>query len=146
MLASWVADLSTILSIVGFAISIWLLIMAKDIRKSFLRRARLPEVIKELNSASKKLSEHLKNWTTDEKEVIMQLSISKALLENLIPKVPEAEQKKCKDFINTMAPKKFYIFSSQFSKVTEDQAWVLYTLLSEVTTMLTQLAKDSKWD
>ena len=45
-----------------------------------------------------------------------------------------------------MAPKKFYIFSSQFSKVTEDQAWVLYTLLSEVTTMLTQLAKDSKWD
>ena len=101
MLASWVVDLSTILSIVGFAISIWLLIMAKDIRKSFLRRARLPEVIKELNSASKKLSEHLKNWTTDEKEVIMQLSISKALLENLIPKVPEAEQKKCKDFINT---------------------------------------------
>nr|WP_272540185.1 hypothetical protein [Acinetobacter baumannii] len=145
-LPQWLVDSGTILGIVGFFITLWLLWEAKQIRNSFIRKARLPEVIKDLSRSSTKLVAHLKNWETEEKEAINQLIISKALIENLIPKVPDLEKKRCKLFVNSVTPRTLFFWTIGSSTVDEDKAWSLYTLLIEVLTMLEQLNKDSKWD
>ncbi|WP_288366552.1 hypothetical protein [uncultured Acinetobacter sp.] len=141
-----IIDLGTIFGIIGFFVTIWLLFEARKIRQSFLIKARLPEVIKELKNSSSLLSTHLKNWGQEEKKAIHQLHISKALIESLMPKLPDFAQKKCKIFVKSITP--FALFTCFFksSKIDEDQAWNLYSLLSEVVTMLQQLQKDSKWD
>ncbi|MUH95238.1 hypothetical protein GNP63_01555 [Aliivibrio fischeri] len=142
----WFIDLGTVLTVLGFIITLWLLWLTKDIKNSFLRRARLPQIIRELKSESTKLSSHLKKWEDEERDAIKQLSICKALLTNLVSKLPETEQKKCKEFIKKMTPRKFLIFRGKVTCINEDRAWELYTELSELTTILIQLEKDSKWD
>ena len=142
----WFIDLATLTTVVGFFFTIWLLFEAKKIRNSFLRRARLPQITKKLSEVSKSLSSHLKNWTNEEREAIQQLSISRALLENVLPKLPEQEQKKCNAYIKKLTPKKWIFFNRDLPVLTEDSAWNLYTELSALTTTLIELEKDSKWD
>lgn len=142
----WFVDIATLTTVIGFFLTLWLLYEARHIRNSFLRRARLPQVTKELKAVSKALSSHLKSWSTQKEDARNQLSISRALLENLIPKLPNEEQKKCKTFVKQLKPRKWLIIKDSLSSVDEDQAWELYTELSAITTMLIQLEKDSKWD
>ena len=142
----WFVDIATFTTVIGFFLTLWLLYQARHIRNSFLRRARLPQVTKELKAVSKTLSSHLKSWGTQKEDARNQLSISRALLENLIPKLPNEEQKKCKAFVKQLKPRKWLIIKDSLSSVDEDQAWELYTELSAITTMLIQLEKDSKWD
>ncbi|EHK9186442.1 MULTISPECIES: hypothetical protein [Vibrio] len=142
----WFVDIATFTTVIGFFLTLWLLYEARHIRNSFLRRARLPQVTKELKAVSKTLSSHLKSWGTQKEDARNQLSISRALLENLIPKLPNEEQKKCKAFVKQLKPRKWLIIKDSLSSVDEDQAWELYTELSAITTMLIQLEKDSKWD
>ncbi|CAI2297568.1 hypothetical protein [Vibrio parahaemolyticus] len=144
--SQWFVDVATFTTVIGFFLTLWLLYEARHIRNSFLRRARLPQITKELKVVSKELSSHLKNWATQKEEARNQLSISKALLENLIPKLPSEEQKKCKVFVKKLKPRKWLMFNDSLSNVDEEQAWDLYTELSAITTMLIQLEKDSKWD
>ncbi|EJB8438972.1 hypothetical protein MW344_003559 [Vibrio parahaemolyticus] len=142
----WFVDIATFTTVIGFFLTLWLLYEARHIRNSFLRRARLPQVTKELKAVSKTLSSYLKSWGTQKEDARNQLSISRALLENLIPKLPNEEQKKCKAFVKQLKPRKWLIIKDSLSSVDEDQAWELYTELSAITTMLIQLEKDSKWD
>lgn len=89
-------DAATLLTIIGFMLTIWLLYEAQHIRNSFLRRARLPQITKELQLVSKKLSGNLKGWDLEKADAINQLSVGKALLENLIPKLPDQEKRSVK--------------------------------------------------
>ena len=105
----WFVDIATFTTVIGFFLTLWLLYEARHIRNSFLRRARLPQVTKELKAVSKTLSSHLKSWGTQKEDARNQLSISRALLENLIPKLPNEEQKKCKAFVKQLKPRKWLI-------------------------------------
>lgn len=145
-LPQWLVDSGTILGIVGFFITIWLLWEAKQIRNSFIRRARLPEVIRELKNNTKLLSTHLKYWESEEKEAVHQLRICKALIESLIPKLPDNAQKSCKTYVKSISPITFFYWRFGSSDIGKDKAWELYGQLSEIVTMLHQLDKDSKWD
>lgn len=143
---TWINDIGTLSSIVGLFITIFILYEAKKIRESFLRRARLPEVIKELSTANNKISKSLQNWPNEEKSGIHQLTIAKELLENLRSKLPEQEKKKVSAFIQKLEVKSWLIFSSTITEANEDKAWELYSGLSGLITSLKQLQKDSKWD
>lgn len=142
----WLTDIASFSSILGLVISVFVLIEAKKIRKSFLRRARLPEIMKELTEANNGLSKHLKNWNDGKRFGIEQLSIAKGLLENLEEKLPDKERKKVRIFCRKLETKKFLFFTIPITNVDEDQAWELYTQLTGLITSLEQLSKDSKWD
>ncbi len=143
---SWMSDLAIISSIIGLGLSVFLFIEARKIKNSFLRRARLPEVLKELSQSNNKISKNLKNWDTESREGIEQFSIVRELLENLLLKLPDIEKKKVSAFIRTLETRKFWIIKKPIMQVTNDQAWELYTGLSGLITSLKQLQKDSKWD
>jgi hypothetical protein len=142
----WVSHVGSFSSIIGLVVTGFLFWEARKIRNSFLRRARLPEVIKELVEANKKLSKHLKNWDEEVREGVHQLLIAKELIDSLKPKLPDSERKKCSAYVQKLQTRTFFIFKSEISVVSTEKAWELYSGLSGLITMLEQLQKDSKWD
>lgn len=145
----WLTDinkLGSISSIVGLVVTIFLLLEAKKIRNSFLRRARLPEVNRELAKASSQLSENLKKWENDKTPSLETFSTINALLENIKPKLPPEEKRKVEHYLIRLHPTKYWLLKDSLSVLTEDQVWERYTELSGLVTTLQQLAKDSKWD
>jgi hypothetical protein len=145
----WLADINkigSISSILGLVVTVFLFIEARKIRNSFLRRARLPEINRELSRATSKVSEHLKNWDADKTPALEAFSNVKALLENIKPKLPSEEKGKVSDYLNRLQPKKYLIIKISISELDENTAWELYTELSGLVASLQQLAKDSKWD
>jgi len=133
-------------SVIGLIVTIFLFVEARKIKNSFLRRARLPEVTKELAKASSQASTSLKNWHADKTSALEIFSNVKALLENIRSKLPSEEKRKVENYLNRLQPKKYIFLKVSMSELDEDKAWELYTELSGLVTTLQQLAKDSKWD
>lgn len=145
----WLTDLNkigSISSILGLIVTTFLFFEARKIRNSFLRRARLPEINKELAKATSNVSGQLKNWGEDKTPALEAFSNVKALLENIKPKLPSEEKNKVKDYLSRLQPKKYFFVNISLAELGEDSAWELYTELSGLVTSLQQLAKDSKWD
>tara|TARA_R110001583_G_scaffold195126_1_gene369548 strand:- start:1642 stop:2088 length:447 start_codon:yes stop_codon:yes gene_type:complete len=145
----WLTDinkLGSISSIAGLIVTIFLFLEARKIRNSFLRKARLPEVTKELVKVTSEIAESLKKWDTDKTPALETFSKVKALLENIRPKLPSDEKRKVENYLNRLQQKKYFIIKISISELNEDSAWELYTELSGLVTSLQQLAKDSKWD
>jgi hypothetical protein len=137
----WLTDLNkigSISSILGLIVTFFLLLEARKIRNSFLRR--------DLAKSTSQLSDRLKGWGVDKNSSLETFSTIKALLENIKPKLPSDEKKKVDDYLSKLHPKKYFVVNGSLSNLTEDQAWDRYTELSGLVTALQQLAKDSKWD
>lgn len=142
----WVNDIASICSIIGLCISIYLLFAIKFIKKSFLRRARLPDVIKELTSVNKGLYNNLKDWENESLHGIEKLKISIGLLENLKPKLPVTEKKLVSQYLKKVKPTKYLFFANKINNLESEAAWDLYSDLSGLITSLDQLKEDSRWD
>lgn len=140
------SDIGTISSFIGLFVTIFLLIEAQKIRKSFLRRARLPTITRELSKTTSDISTSLKVWSKDKNSALEQFAKIKGLLENIKQKLPSEEKKQINGLLNKLQPKRYWLFKSNISELTEDMAWDLYTDLNTVVTSLKQLVKDSKWD
>ncbi|SEN35734.1 hypothetical protein [Nitrosomonas marina] len=140
------SDLAIASSIIGLGVTVFLFFEARAIKNSFLRRARLPEVLEELVQANRKISKHLKNWEAEYREGLEQFSIAKSLLDNVQQKLPEPEKKKVAVYLRSLETRKFWVLKKPIITATEDEAWELYTGLSGLITSLKQLQKDSKWD
>lgn len=142
----WLTDAGTISSIIGLIVTLFLLLEARKIQLSFLRRARLPALTKELNKSIPKISRSLGSWKTDDVKTKQEFAKVKALLENLKPKLTADEKKHINSFLVKLQPRKYYIIRTSIFDLTEDLAWDLYTDLNLIATGLDQLIKDSKWD
>jgi|AntDeeMinimDraft_4_1070355.scaffolds.fasta_scaffold05561_4 hypothetical protein len=145
----WLTDLNkigSVSSILGLVVTLFLLYEARKIRNSFLRRARLPEVNRDLLKSTSQLSDNLKNWSADKNPSLETFSTIKALLENIREKLPSDEKRKVDEYLSNLHSKKWWFINGPLSELTEDEAWSRYTDLSGLVTSLQQLAKDSKWD
>jgi len=140
------SDIGSYSSIIGLVVTAFLFFEARKIRNSFLRRARLPDVLIELREANKKISKHLKNWSSESGEGFNQFVITKALIENIKPKPQEPERKKCFDYIKKLQTHNLSLCKQEISADCEDRAWELYSDLSGLITTLNHLNKDSNWD
>lgn len=145
-LPQWIIDISSISSIFGLVVTIFLFIEARNIHNSFLRRARLPEITKDLAKETSDLCKTMANWSTDNKPALEILAKIKGLLEYIKPKVPSEEKKKINNLLKNFYPKKHMIFNSNLSDISENSAWDIYRDLNTIITSLQQLIKDSKWD
>jgi hypothetical protein len=121
----WLTDLNkigSISSIAGLIVTIFLFSEARKIRNSFLRRARLPEINKELAKSTSQLSERLKSWSDNKTPTLETFSTIKALLENIQSKLPPDEKKKVGEYLLRLYPKKYFILNISLSELTEDEA------------------------
>ena len=141
----FLSQVSSVASTIGAIIAIILLVEARKIRKSFLRRARLPAVTRDLRKASTAISNGLNDWNRDKRIVFEQFAKVKGLLENLRNKVPNEEKKRINEFLRTLQPRR-YLVRARISQMTEDSAWDLYTELSTIIERLSQLIEDTRWE
>ena len=141
----WLNYTAAVSSIIGLVISAFLLYQIKEIRKSFVRRARLPEISSEFSKVSSNLLKSLKDWPKEKRLGITQVHIAVGLLNNAAKKVPDADKRRINQAIAKLCKRSFFRMEP-VNDATLDEAWVFYNELSSVNTFLEQLVKDIKWD
>ncbi|WP_338774287.1 hypothetical protein [Aeromonas veronii] len=135
----WITDTAAILSIVGFIVTCFLLWEARKIRNSFMRKARIPEIVKDLDEISKELFSHLKSFSQENRNALQKIQNAKGLLESVLPKMDSGHQKKINEFVSLAG-------TADADTLTEDLCWGVYSQLSGLVTYFKQLEKDSKWE
>lgn len=140
----WLQDLNTGLGIVGFVITVIVMIQVASIKRSFRSRARLPEVVKELQKAGSALSTNLDGWPARKNDALMQVKVASVLVRNAIPLVAGDTKKQLKAI-----HKKFLAAADTFDDPkyqSLDAAWDLYSDVQQVITNLSQSIRTLKWD
>ena len=145
LVPDWLNFLAAISSIVGVLLSILVYREAKEIRRSFLRKARLPELIADLGKTSKTLSKCLIDWPNEKRAGIKEIHVAVGLLENVEKKIPDEQRKRIRTAIAKLSKRRLFK-KEAVTDATEDQAWDYYNELSAAITALEQLVKDTKWD
>lgn len=136
---SWVADVASIMSIVGFVVTCFLLLEARKIRQSFIRKVRIPEIVSELDSISSELIAALKSYKSENRSAHEKIQKASALMESILPKISANSSDRVQLFIKSSK-------TSLNGTLDEDVCWRLYGELSGVVTYLQQISKDTKWD
>jgi hypothetical protein len=144
-LPNWLNYIAAACSIIGAGLALLVYFEVRGIRKSYLRRARLPELVRDLGKASSTLSKALKNWPCERRLGVNQIHIAVNLLRNAGGKVPEGERKRIHAAITKLCERRLFRMEP-VNDATLDQAWSYYNELSAVITVLEQLVKDTKWD
>lgn len=134
----WAQNLSIIFSGIGIIVSLFLLYEAREIRKSFKRKATLPSLNKYLVETSRKLNEILSHSEWDAKKYSIELTKLQAYLEKAKETLKEDDAKAVNDYI--LEIKSFSISLSQ------DDSWKFYEKLQYIATKLEQTEKNLAWD
>lgn len=145
----WLSDINNLgsaASIIGLIVTIFIFIEARSIRKSFLRKARLPELNKDLAKAASEISVHIKTWESNKEPALEKFSHAKALLENIRKKLPENERRIVERYLTRFRPKRFLFKKREISDLNRDEAFQLYSELNGLVTSLRELAKDNAWN
>jgi hypothetical protein len=130
-------DLAAILSIIGFAVTCFLFIEARKIQDSFIKKARIPEMVHDLEKVFVELSSNLKKYTENKRAVHENIVKATGLLESIKLKIPKADTEKISEFIKKTS-------ESLDDTPNEDAFWTIYSNLSGIITYLQQVAKDTR--
>lgn len=143
----WVQDINTGLSVLGFFITLYVLIEVKYIKNSFLQRARLPEIIKELSKTGSELNKCLNQWPGQRNEAKSQLKIAASLLKSTKKMLPKEERQEIKKMLSKFEAA---TNSSGDTRISEEDCFDLYAdLYSDIRSIVTtmeQLSKNIKWE
>lgn len=140
----WIQDLNTGLSLVGFFVTIYVLVEVRRIKCAFLARARLPDLIKELSKAGSALSSHLSEWDSQRNEARGQIKIAATLIKSALPMLPKSEKIEL-----TRIQKKLVEAAQHFSeerRSSVEAGWDLYSDIQSCITSLNQVTKNMKWE
>lgn len=130
----WLNTLGAISSLLGLALTLFVFQGVRAIKASFLRRARLPELIEDLDQRSSKLVAEIKGWNSDQRPARKSLAEIRSLLQNIEPKLPKIERQKVYPILHRLRSIK-----------TEQAAWDCYEELSAAIVALRQMHEDEKW-
>lgn len=139
----WIQDINTGLSILGFFITIYVLIEVRHIKSAFLARARLPDLIKELSKTGSALNSDLDNWEHQKNKARSQIKVAATLIQSALAMLPKQERTAV-----ARLQKKMLNATQHFSDekyLTLDIAWDLYSDIQSCITTLSQVSKNMKW-
>jgi hypothetical protein len=145
----WLTDIASISSIIGLLITIWVLRETKNIRKSFLTKARLPDAIKELESLATNLSKTIPEWETNKQDTLTEISRCMSILKNIEPKLTASIKKDVATILEEFQRKKSIINfwrKKSISELNLDEIWNLYSQLQFVIEGLRQKKHDMRWE
>lgn len=140
----WIQDINTGLSLVGFLITVYVLIEVRSIKKSFLSKARLPELISDLEKSGSIISKNLNNWPEQQHHFVHQVKISISLLNTTVEFTPTAQKVKIKNTVKKLSNS---IDNTEKQKnITTEIAWDLYSDIQSSISQLTQILKNNQWE
>lgn len=131
-------------SIIGSLISLWVLIQLQSVKKLFLRRARLPEIINTMRQSSGQISSLLDDWPINKRQLEKEFSTICGALFGLNKKLPKKESEKVDNLIIKIQ-RKGLILNWRRPKHTKEYAWKIYADLSELIEIIDALHKDDRW-
>ena len=139
-----VQDLNTLMGIIGFFITVVVMLQVRSIRQSFRSRARLPQITKDLSKAGSTLNKELAGWPANKNGGHEQIKVASSLIDDALPFVPRNSRGRIK-VIN----KKLKVASRDFYNLhydSPDAVWDLYSDIQVVIVSLNQIEKDLKWE
>jgi hypothetical protein len=77
------SDVADVLSVIGFGLTIWLLVATSRLKNSFRNRVRSADLYKALIADDAKLVVALSSWPTDKKDALQILRTLRSQLESL---------------------------------------------------------------
>jgi hypothetical protein len=119
-------------SIFGFLISCYVMYNLKKIRKHYEFKARIPEIVAQLNAFSKDLNDFINDIASNRNEIILTIKKLEYTLKSLKKKSNEEITKSIKTLLRKTKnlkrgrPVRFIFFSKQ-TWVFEDETWEIYT-------------------
>lgn len=140
----WIQDLNTLLGVIGFFITVAVMWQVSSIRMSFRARARLPEIIKELEKVGTTLNSSLEGWPLRKNSARSQIKIAASLIQGALPFVSGAVRRKI-----VIDQKKLVLAAREFDASMydlPDPAWDLYSDIQSVITSLKQSARNLNWE
>ncbi len=142
----WIMDIATIMTILGFVITVFVLQQTKEIKRNFLSKARLPQIQRELRSCASNINKQLDDWESSKEKIFVEFSKCAGLLDSLIQKLNDDQSASAKALLKRLKYRPYYILRPIKNKITDkDTAWSLYADLSELNSNLSQIIKDSHW-
>jgi hypothetical protein len=144
----WLSFAGNVASLVGLLISIAVLGQTKEIKRSFVLRARLPELSTDLKAISSELLKSLENAVADAQGSDAPILRLKSLLINLMPKVDGSQRKMARDLLKKCGGIRYRLLFWQSEKRTtlsNDKLWEIYGDTQGILEALVQARKDSKW-
>lgn|GEM_PF-4612492 len=122
----------------------------KEIKKSFVKKIRFPELENDLKDKTRKLAEIIHNWNSNKQEVLKILSQIKAILKNIKYKYKDKElQKSISIILEKLKGKKNFKkldFTKMTSNLNEEEIWDIYNDIVEIEGIMEQSIKDIKWE
>lgn len=111
-------------SLIGFAITCIVWWQVRGIRKSYLTRARLPEISKIINKQSAALLKELKGNKNRENCLVLVAELHGSL-ESLDGKIGNRESRAVKKILSMIKGGNLF-FGRDFKDLTDDEVWAVY--------------------
>lgn len=140
----WLQDLNTGLGIAGFIITVVVMLQVASIKRSFRSRARLPEVVRDLQKAGSALNTNLDGWPARKNDALTQVKVASVLVRSAIPLVAGDTKKQLKSIHAKLLVATQNFDSPKYQNL--DAAWDLYSDVQQVITNLSQSVRTLKWD
>lgn len=140
----WVQDINTALGYVGFAITLYVLVTVRSIKRTFLSRVRLPKVIRDLEEAGSALNNSLGSWPSGKTQAQCQIKIAASLLKSVATLLPRNERKETSRIHEKLRLAGQEFDQPKFSRA--DPVWDLYSDIQSSITSLRQASENLKWE
>lgn len=135
-----------IASMVSLIITVVVFFQVRTIKASLLLNSRIPETIKDLDSASDELREALKSWPDSELQAKATAQRIDGILLNFVPKLTGVDRRKLKEVRTLLRRSKSIRYALFPQNVAErkDAMWEVYLTLVGGVEVLRQRNKDYK--
>ena len=140
----WAQDLSTALGFLGFFITVVVMIQVSGIKRSFRSRARLPEIVKELQKAGSALNVTLEGWPSRKNDARSHIKVAASLLQAATPLLPRDSRKVTKELHRKLAESAKNFNDQKYNL--PDEAWEIYSDIQSSITHLNQSVRNLNWD
>lgn len=143
---TWLSPLADWLSLAGFALTLWVLVVTRGLKREFTLRGRTPEIRKSLASRTSSLLDALRAAPAGKKEIAVTFAECKALLESLEQKLPRGERGSVAALISKLKGKKKGVFKLlPVTEYNDDELWNIFADLQGIIASLEQREKDASW-
>ncbi len=132
------SDIADVLEVVGFVLTIYVLITIKKIKNYYVFKARVPDLLKKMSKHASQLSQYHKDFENSKPEILLEIGQAEVILNSLSKKVGKQVNSSIKEVTKQILYYKTYQEKSR--------AWDIYISLQKVHQEIINLQEDRKWE
>ncbi|WP_430317827.1 hypothetical protein [Pseudomonas nitroreducens] len=142
-----VSEISDVLSLLGFLVTLFVAHQTRAIKKKFFSRVRLGEVLPELRQAAELYISSLLEWQNsgDQSGAIQKFDMVRGLLKSAQSKVKDKELREINSALGLMWTNRYIFLRRNIADIPFNECWEIAARVNMVVIMLDQRVKDLNW-